>query len=172
MTDNELLVILRLWNGHFQKVIPAHWVRGYSTYSTRRQRFLKSCFTLRCRFSKYILIYLLNNYSYHRQKSRWVAKHPDSEWRTSIRGSVSCPVVRPAEPGCLSEQSSFASRCSVQGAAPLAMLRIYPCTTMKGSRLFISRLPLMVFYYLFTFCWTTLRGWDIIIWTFCKVSGV
>ena len=74
-----------------------------------------------------------------------------SEWRTSIRGSVSCPVVRPAEPGCLSEQSSSASRCSVQGAAPLAMLRIYPCTTMKGSRLLASRLPLMVFYYPFTF---------------------
>ncbi len=35
--------------------------------------------------------------------------------------------MRPAEPGCLSKQSSFASRCSVQGAAPLAMLRIYPC---------------------------------------------
>ena len=92
-----------------------------------------------------------------------VAEDEIPEWRTSIRGSVSCPVVRPAEPGCLSKQSSFASRCSVQGAAPLAMLRIYPCAAMKESRLFVSRLPLMVFYYLFTFCWTTLRGWDIII---------
>ena len=92
-----------------------------------------------------------------------VAEDEIPEWRTSIRGSVSCPVVRPAEPGCLFKQSSFASRCSVQGAAPLAMLRIYPCITMKGSRLFISRHPLMVFYYLFTFCWTTLRGCNIII---------
>ena len=30
---------------------------------------------------------------------------------------------------------SFASRCSVQGAAPLAMLRIYPCAPMKEIRL-------------------------------------
>ena len=92
-----------------------------------------------------------------------VAEDEIPEWRTSIRSSVSCHVVRPAEHGCLFKQSSFAARCSVQGAEPLAMLRIYPCTTMKGSRLFVSRLPLMVFYYLFTFCWTTLRGWDIII---------
>ena len=59
-----------------------------------------------------------------------VAEDEIPEWRTSIRGSVSCPVVHPAEPGCLSEQSSSASRCSVQGAAPLAMLRIYPCITV------------------------------------------
>ncbi len=55
-----------------------------------------------------------------------VAEDEISEWRTSIRVSVSCPVVRPAEPGCLPKQSSFTSRCSVQGAAPLALLRSYP----------------------------------------------
>lgn len=65
--------------------------------------------------------------------------------RTSIRGSVSCLVVRPAEPGCLFKQSSFASLCSVQGAAPLAMLRIYPCIAKKESSLDARLLSFLAF---------------------------
>ena len=74
-----------------------------------------------------------------------VAEDEIPEWRTSIRGSVSCPVVRPAEPGCLSEQASSASRCSVQGAAPLAMLRIYPCAAKKESSLDARLLSFLAF---------------------------
>ena len=54
-----------------------------------------------------------------------VAEDEISEWRTSIRGSVSCPVVRPAEPGCLSEQSSLC----------VALLRTRGCTPCDASHL-------------------------------------
>ena len=92
-----------------------------------------------------------------------VAEDEISEWRTSIRGSVSCPVVRPAEPGCLSKQSSFASRCSVQGAAPLAMLRIYPCTAMKKA-VWMPGCFFHGFFFLFDgLHWTMPNGCSIII---------
>ena len=54
-----------------------------------------------------------------------VAEDEIPEWRTSIRGSVSCPVVRPAELGCLSEQVSLC----------VAVLRTRGCTPCDASHL-------------------------------------
>ena len=54
-----------------------------------------------------------------------VGKSEKSEGRTSIRGSGSCPVVRPAEPGCLSEQSSLC----------VALLRTRGCTPCDAAHL-------------------------------------
>ena len=53
--------------------------------------------------------------------------------------------MRPAELGCQPELSSSASRCSVQGAAPLAMLRIYPCIAKKESSLDARLLSFLAF---------------------------
>ena len=92
-----------------------------------------------------------------------VGKNEKSEGRTSIQGNRNYPVVRLAEPGCRSKQSSFASRCSVQGAAPLAMLRIYPCTAMKKA-VWMPGCFLYGFFFLFDgLHWTMPNGYSIII---------